>query len=151
MRTLPNKPPLNPPNRSTKHGRSLGPPYVRHATASPFTPATDVKVPHSWTVRPTWSVAFGRATVTIRKSNRTATIDRKTFRLITASLSRLLLRNCFVDECGECLDFVFFQFQVRHLCRFDAWIGEKFLEVVLLETPACKIERHVRLVFRINL
>src|SRR5262245_39945864 len=123
MRTLPNKPPLDPPNRSTKHGRSPGPPYVRHATASPFTPATEVKVPHSWTVKPTWSAAFGRAIVAIRKSKSTAIIDRTTFRLISLSLPRLLLHNCFVDECGECFDFVLLQVQVRHFGWFDAGIG----------------------------
>src|SRR5262245_2659192 len=151
MRTLPSKTPLNPPNRLTKHGRSPGPPYVRHATASPFTPATDVNVPHSWTVKPTWSAAFGRAIVTTRKSRRTATIDRTTFRLINVSLPRLLLHNCFVDECGKRFDFILLQVQVRHLGRFDAGIGEKFLEVVLLEPLACEIELRIGLVLRIDL
>src|SRR6185369_2645895 len=39
------------PIRSTKHGKSAGPLSGAHATGAPCSPATDVKVPHSWATR----------------------------------------------------------------------------------------------------
>src|SRR5215470_15529972 len=128
IRTLPNKPPLNPPNRWTKQGRSPGPPYVRHGTACPFSPAIDVKVPHSCTARPIRSAVLGTPAVRLTRK-KIANVETAT-RFIT--LPRLF-RSRFVDESRQGLDLIFFQFQIRHLRRFDTRIGEKFFQIVLLE------------------
>src|SRR5439155_1859453 len=51
MRTVPASAPLMVNAlRSTKHGRSDGPPSACQSTAAPSGPAIDVNVPHSWTV-----------------------------------------------------------------------------------------------------
>src|SRR5262245_15964696 len=51
MRTVPTSAPLMlNALRSTKHGRSDGPPSGRQSAATPSGPAIDVNVPHSWTV-----------------------------------------------------------------------------------------------------
>src|SRR5438093_847832 len=51
MRTVPASAPLMlNALRSTKHGRSDGPPSACQSTAAPSGPAIDVNVPHSWTV-----------------------------------------------------------------------------------------------------
>src|SRR5438445_13532964 len=58
MRTVPASAPfMLKALRSTKHGRSDGPPSACHSTAVPSEPAIDVKVPHSCTVSASGSLA----------------------------------------------------------------------------------------------
>src|SRR5437870_11510471 len=49
-------------------------------------------------------------------------------------------RSQFVDECSESFDLVAFQFEVRHLRRFDARVGKEPFEVVLREPFASEIQ-----------
>src|SRR5437660_1777204 len=131
--------------------------------ASPFSPATEVKVPHSCTVTPTSSTVFGRATVAITKNRRPATIGRKISRFMVSPYglngptyltqqfqnSPLwhLLHQALVEERGKRFNFVFLQFQVRHFRRLDARICEKFPEVIRRKPLAREVELGVSCVF----
>src|SRR2546429_9904076 len=65
-------------------------------------------------------------------------------RLKAVWFSSLHLFSCFrsrlVDECSQGFDLVVFQFEVRHLCRFDARVGKEPFEVVLREPFARELK-----------
>src|SRR5262245_35109265 len=61
-----------------------------------------------------------------------------------------LFRSRFVDESRQGLDLIFFQFQIRHLRRFDTRIGEKFFQIVLLEPLARQIKPGIYWMLRVH-
>src|SRR5262249_33423004 len=54
--------------------------------------------------------------------------------------ARRLLRRTFVDECCKSFNFGFFQFEIWHLRRLYARIGQKFPQIIGRRTPGCEIE-----------
>src|ERR1051326_5877676 len=71
--------------RRTKHGRSDGPACGVHSTARTSAPATDVKVPHSWTTTRTGSLVRAAPTDIVCRVARAATTTISALRRIIAS------------------------------------------------------------------